>query len=573
MKKIYLTLFIFISFSIPLFALTITQTELLGRPTNNSITISLFFDDTVSVAVQYGTISGNYPYQTGWQNFSANSPAVVNLTGLTSNTTYYYRILYKAPNTSNITTRPEYHFSTQKSLNAPFKFIVQADPHMDEQSDTALYSLTLKNELEDSADFMIDLGDFLMTDKLKNSLNVVPFDTIPYRCKLLRKHYEKACHSLPLMIALGNHEGESGWNLNGTPNNIAVWDAQVRKQYFNNPYPNAFYSGDSTNNPYIGQRENYYAWTWGNALFIVLDPYWYTSPKPDSLHGWRWTLGKTQYDWLKQTLENSTAQFKFVFAHQLVGGDPDGRGGVEFADKYEWGGDNLDGTNGWASNRPNWYKPIKDLLTEHRVNIFFHGHDHFFGKQEKDCLIYQETPQPSHPNFTSTTYATDYGYVSGQILPNSGHIRVTVDSSGVKVEYVRTYLPINESSTRHNKDVSATYVIGSINCYDSIAAGIPTIYNADYADEVVFPNPFMDKTRIGFSLSNTSTLSLGIFNEQGVQVKQLLQHTTLTQGDYQIIWDGKNNYNAELPNGVYLYRLQDQDGHTSTGKIILQRNL
>jgi uncharacterized protein (UPF0216 family) len=44
-------------------------------------------------------------------------------------------------------------------------------------------------------------------------------------------------------------------------------------------------------------------------------------------------------------------------------------------------------------------KPVKELLRENRVNIFFHGHDHFFGKQEKDCLVYQETPQPSHPNY------------------------------------------------------------------------------------------------------------------------------------------------------------------------------
>jgi len=57
----------------------------------------------------------------------------------------------------------------------------------------------------------------------------------------------------------------------------------------------------------------------GNALFVVLDAYRYetVSPKPTNL--WDWTLGEAQYDWLKQTLEQSHAKFKFVCAHHVLG--------------------------------------------------------------------------------------------------------------------------------------------------------------------------------------------------------------------------------------------------------------
>ena len=140
---------------------------------------------------------------------------------------------------------------------------------------------------------------------------------------------------------------------------------------------------------------------------------------------------------LRATLESSKATFKFVFAHQLVGGDPQGRGGVERADYYEWGGKNLDGTDGWAANRPGWYKPIKDLLTENRVTIFFHGHDHFFDKQEKDCLVYQETPQPSLPNFTGPNQASQYGYLSGEILP----LPDSEAAAAQTIKAIRTHLP------------------------------------------------------------------------------------------------------------------------------------
>jgi hypothetical protein len=303
----------------------------------------------------------------------------------------------------------------------------------------------------------------------------------------------------------------------------------------------------------------------------VLDPYWFTETKPDSLHGWRWTLGLVQYNWLKSTLENSNAKYKFVFAHQLVGGDPDGRGGVEFADFYEWGGKNLDGSEGFSENRPGWYKPIKDLLTENRVNIFFHGHDHFFGKQEKDCMIYQETPQPSHPNFSNTNLASDYGYLNGQFLPNSGHIRVTVNGENIKVEYVRAYKAEDESPTRQNKDVSATYFINLVNCYDSLNTGVPTLWNANYSDEIAFPNPFSEQIKIEFSLKLQERLWIDIHDENGKIVRNMVNGNIVPKGNFQIFWDGTSSHNTKLNSGKYYYKISGSISGNRTGIILLNK--
>jgi hypothetical protein len=302
-----------------------------------------------------------------------------------------------------------------------------------------------------------------------------------------------------------------------------------------------------------------------------LDPYWYTLVKPDSLNGWRWTLGKTQYDWLRQTLQNSHETFKFVFAHQIIGGDPDGRGGVEVADLYEWGGNNLNGTPGFATERPGWYKPIKDLLEENRVTIFFHGHDHFFGKQEKDCLIYQETPQPSHPNFTSTSYATAYGYLNGLILPNSGHIRVNCAPNGVRVDYVRAYLPKNENGTRHNKDVSATYFIGIPNCYDSLVRSAPVLWNSNYVNELVYPNPFQHQVEISIELPKAESVSLDIFDQNGKLVRNLLKNNPTPSQSFMVVWDGTNSQGLPMPDGMYYYRWKTANSPIKSGKIILKK--
>ncbi len=563
-------LLLFINLINPVHSQSVLRSELLGRPTNNSITIQLFFNIKIEARVEYGTVSGIYPNQTTWQTFN-DSIAEIIVTGLQADTKYFYRVNYRTPGTIPINYRPQYSFQTARSVLSTFKFVVEADPHLDEQSDTAVYNRCLQNQLEDAPDFMIDLGDFLMTDKLKNASNIIPRDTIPYRCNLFRSYYEKLCHTVPLFISLGNHEGEAGWNLNNTANNIAVWGTLDRKKYFLNPAPDAFYSGDTTNHNYVGKRENYYAWTWGNALFIVIDPYWYTMQKPGATTGWYWTLGKTQYDWLKKTLETSTAKFKFMFAHQIVGGDADGRGGVEFANLYEWGGNNLDGTPGFATNRPGWYKPIKDLLKENRVTIFFHGHDHFFGKQDKDCLIYQETPQPSHPNYQPASYPASYGYVQGQILPNSGHIRTTVSSTGVLVEYVRTYKASDTSSTRHNKDVSASYFIGTTNCYDSTATAIPILWNSNYSDEIVYPNPFSKQTKIEFSVTNSENTYLYIYNQGGQLVRKLLDGRIVNPGKFQIVWDGKSDNGTNQPNGIYWYQLKGKFNGNKSGKMVLIR--
>lgn len=550
---------------------TVIHAEVLGRPTDSSIIIQMIFQDSVEVAIEYGMISGTYTNQTTWQLFPDSITAEIELNNLQPDTRYYYRTLLRSPRATSVLTRPEFTFHTKRQQGQTFTFDVIADVHVDEQTDTAILNRCMLNQTEDQPDFIVDLGDFLMSDKLKDTVtNRVPLDTITYRCHLLRNIYEQTCHSSPLFIAIGNHEGESGWLHNGTASNIPVRGSQERKRFFPNPYPNSFYSGDTTNYPFIGQRGSYYSWQWGDALFIVLDPYWYTTVKPDSLHGWRWTLGENQYLWLKSVLENSNATFKFVFAHHLIGGDPEGRGGTEFADLYEWGGNNLDSTNGFATNRPGWYKPIKDLLTENKVTVFFHGHDHFFGKQEKDCLIYQECPQPGHPNYNNAGQAATYGYLNGQILPNSGHMRVTVSPQNVLIEYVRAYKAADENGTRHNKDVSAFYSIGNTNCYDSTSTTIPMIWNSNYAEEIVYPNPFNKDTRIKIQTNKDDLINLSIYSANGAKVRTLLNDQLIKKGNFDVVWDGTNDLGQLLPDGIYSYSIYfNQSNQRTTGNIVL----
>lgn len=426
--------------------------EILGRLTNSSVTMSIMFDRNTDVYWEYGTQSGFYSFKTPTYPASKNLPLEADFNNLAANSKYFYRTRYRATgSTSEFAAGPEHNFHTQRATGSTFTFAIEADPHLDDNSDTSSYKLTLQNILSKNPDFLLDLGDTFFSEKQPGVNQTI----ITNRHILYRKYFGIPCPSVPLYLAMGNHEGESGWLLNGTAGSVPVMTSNTRKLYYPNPLPNSFFSGNTKSENFVGLRQDYYAWEWGNALFIVLDPYWYTITNAD----WGWTLGPDQYNWFKSVITSSKAKYKFVFCHQLIGGNgKDARGGSEYAHLFEMGGSNLDGTWGFDINRPGWGKPIHTLMKENKATIFFHGHDHFYGKQEKDGIIYQEVPQPSNKSITNIS-AAQYGYVNGLFLPGRGFLLVTVSETGVKVEYVGTYLPTEENATRKNGDIITSYTI------------------------------------------------------------------------------------------------------------------
>jgi len=440
-------------------------TEILGRPTDSSITLSLLFDQDVEAYWEYGTQPGIYSNTTAVINISDSIPLEYDLLNLQTSTRYYYRTRYRAAGSSSpYLAGSEHSFTTRRPRGSVFKFAVEADPHLDSNTLPASLNLTMQNMLAKGVDFMIDLGDNFLSEKYvlapgQQQLAPGYQQIIKNRTALYRSYFGTLCHSAPLFLTLGNHEGELGWKLNGTDSSMPVIAANMRKLYYPNPYPNSFYTGNDSAEAFVGLRENYYAWEWGDALMIVIDPYWYT--RISQRAGWGWTLGSRQYNWLKKTLEQSTAKFKFIFCHQLVGGNGnDARGGSEYADLFENGGRNADSTWGYESARPHWQEPIHALMLQHRVNIYFHGHDHCYAKQDKDGMIYQEVPQPSARNInTFTGSAPGYGYANGTLLPSRGFMLVTVSSDSAVVEYVKTFLPNEENGSRRNMDVAHRYVI------------------------------------------------------------------------------------------------------------------
>ena len=249
---------------------------------------------------------------------------------------------------------------------------------------------------------------------------------------------------------------------------VAVGVQNARNRLFPTPAPDHFYGGNIEPLKEIGLLKDYCSWTWGDALFVILDNYWHSAALVDSgFEGgagggkkdkdnkdgdwWGKTLGDAQYKWFKKTLEESKAMYKFVFAHHVLGS---GRGGIDQCDLFEWGGHNKRGDSEFKMKRPGWEMPVHQLMVKHGVTIFFQGHDHLFARQEKDGIVYQEVPMPCDPGYVA--YNEDR-YRTGVKLPNSGFLKVTVSPEQVTVDYVRSYLAKDETEQKKTGEVAYSY--------------------------------------------------------------------------------------------------------------------
>ena len=399
----------------------------LCRAGSDSVTASVIAWEAMEAFITYGD-----GLKTAAVKLEPGKPQSLLMGGLKPDTSYSYQLTYRRAG-GEATQDVVRHFHTQRAAGSSFTFVMQADSHLDLNTDVRVFQQTLANMLADKPDFMIDLGDTTMVDKFGK------FYTRSESQYLGQRYYMgRIAHSVPVFMVLGNHDGERGDRIE-----MANWSLGMRHQFFPNPTDG-------------NDKHSYYAFEWGNALFVALDPFWNIANRSEG--NWSMTLGAEQYRWLTATLEKSRSPFKFVFIHHLVGGlGRDARGGVTPAPYMEWGGRNLDGSDGFKEHRPGWSLPIHQLLVKNGVSAVFHGHDHLFAREELDGIIYQEVPQPGHPG-GGTRSAEEYGY-TGVILGSSGHVRVTVDPQSAKVDYVRSIIPGITKGNLPNASVEHSYTI------------------------------------------------------------------------------------------------------------------
>jgi hypothetical protein len=312
---------------------------------------------------------------------------------------------------------------TARDPGSPFTFAILSDTHIaprdsippagDTNSFQEITLLEVARAITAShPDFLVNLGDML--DFHRFGFNDPPPDAswtrlgyLNYR-RLLGDALGQAAH----FPVIGNWDGENGCN---TPEEIQRSGSQ-RRLYVPGPRPGTYREGGSPD-------EDYYAFTWGDALFVVLNVMTYTptchllgaAPGfPDD-----WTLGPAQLAWLEATLAGATSRWRFLFIHHAVGG-----AAGDYANSAY-------GRGGGQAARVGEQAIIHDMMIRHGVQIFFYGHDHVFTDMLVDGIHYTLPGSAGAPwkFVTAETGYTEY-------WPDSGYGRVAVSKERLQVDFV-----------------------------------------------------------------------------------------------------------------------------------------
>ncbi len=358
-----------------------TFNVLAGRPTGTSVTLSVIAPDDREWVVRWGEDSSDLRGRKTGRRAKPGRPVEVALEGLEPGNRYYYRIVPAAEEDRAGIEPPRGVFHTQRDPAERFVFTITADSHLlvgHPRKETEPSTKALHRIAAEKPEFHVTLGDDAVTHSARFIAPDLEFAQLVYMN--FREHFQPVARIAPFFCAIGNHEGE-GWidEYFGLSRQLAEISRAARRKFVPNPDADTYPQGGSPD-------KNYFAWSWGDALFIVVDPHSYSSTRPQKPESW--TLGKEQLAWLETVLAASDHKWKILFQHHLVGGSPLPAAMYGTENPY-----NNYGRGGAAFAHVGEQAAIHGLMKRHGGSIIFKGHDHVFADEVKDGIRYTTCPR------------------------------------------------------------------------------------------------------------------------------------------------------------------------------------
>jgi len=408
---------------------------LLGRPTDTSVTLSVVAGaEAVALTLELGNDALEARDLGASGRLEKDEVREIEVGGLLPGTEYGYRLRARAGEEEEVV---EGRFVTRRPPGSPFTFALLSDSHLPVPAPYMLrprqaWHMSSRDELlrarqqigqvflaalerirDHRPDFLVCLGD--MVDLHALGFNPgFPSEELARLAYLdFRAHLGVAGTRVPFFAVIGNWEGENG-NLPGEEIGHA---RRARMDLLPNPGRTTYPQGGSPG-------ENWFAWEWGDALFVVLDVQSYTTTTHTLGHTrgeggpTDWTLGKEQLAWLEKTLSASERAFKMLLIHHAVGGN----GGDAVNSAY--------GRGGGRAAHVGEQKKVHRLMLDHGARFLFYGHDHVFTDMEVDGIHYTLPGSAGAPWKFETA---ETGYVDYD--PRSGYGLVHVSRDKVVVEF------------------------------------------------------------------------------------------------------------------------------------------
>lgn len=110
-------------------------------------------------------------------------------------------------------------------------------------------------------------------------------------------------------------------------------------------------------------------------------------------------------------------------------------------------------------------------------------------------------------------------------------------------------------------------------CINPIATGVDERYMGElpqaYSLSQNYPNPFNPETKIGYTITTRSYVTITIRNILGQQINSLVNEEKGV-GEHHVFWNGTDEAGNKVASGVYFYQLHAGE-YTETKKMILMK--
>ena len=285
-------------------------------------------------------------------------------------------------------------------------------------------------------------------------------------CRILwlrmRKIYSSVTPSVPMYIALGNHDGEEQWN------SSRIKARDWRRRLFDMPDHASSSEGGHPDGQYYALSLGGDVHNRGGAQFIILHTTAFTGASYPSRID-QWTLGEDQLKWFEQVLKTSEKDWIFACFHHVLGGWP--AGPDETRKDICYGRGPLFSSKDYQDYcSPDRVEQVKltQLGLDYGLNAFLYGHDHIFSSRKiANGLNNKELLGVS---VGSSKYMGESGWWNGALWQKhygralgtspdfwgpSGLTRLTLRSEEARLDYIAT------GFTRHS-NIPDTARTGSV---------------------------------------------------------------------------------------------------------------
>jgi len=272
------------------------------------ITVCAETDGSSSCAVEWGSgLSQRLELAASGQHHEGT------ISGLPASTCQPYRLVCDGQ------PGPEQLFCTAPEVHEPFQFVIMGDT----RSDHAAHQQILDRVAAENPDFFINTGDLVSSGEQESDWE--PFFQIE----------GSLMATVPLYPVVGNHDEDNG-------------ALDIYERLFALPTE-------------ASGRESYYAFSYGNTRFIVLDN--------QASQTWGWNLDNAQKDWFSGQLSDAASdadtEHILVLVHECIYSSKDGRSGD------------------WV------LRSLRDQMKSAGVEVLVCGHDHYYERGEADNgLVY-----------------------------------------------------------------------------------------------------------------------------------------------------------------------------------------